>query len=282
MRRTLTAVLTAAALTVASVSLIPSATAAPAVTTDPAETVVVAGLENEGLVVEEVVVDVDSVEVVAEAESPADPFAFDLELDPGTASGSYTVTDDVDGRVVTTTFEVAITTSTPERTVFELTNPETGETFHYDSAVPTESVAFVIPVAFAAVSLSTALYYLAIGAAIVIGGVLALEAGKAVARIIEDNNRRSSSNKRDYYTAVRNGGSVYISPTGLTKSQALTRGRGGGDVWAISATKAKQLAKDLNPSGVPVGAEKHGAGYLWHYHPFRHSPNMHSFYGSPA
>ena len=40
-----------------------------------------------------------------------------------------------DGELVTTTFEVDITTSTPERTVFELTNPETGETSDDDRPV---------------------------------------------------------------------------------------------------------------------------------------------------
>lgn len=252
-------------------------TAAPAA----AEASIIDGLESEGFDVSKVAVGADRIEVDAEA-AGRDPFAFDLTIDPDTARGTYTVTDTIDGQAVTTPFAVAIETSTPERSVFTLTNPATGQTYRHDSAVSHESIAFVIPIAFAAVSLSTALYYLAIGAAIVIAGVLALEAAKAVSKIIEDNNRRSSSKKRDYYVAVRSGAKVFLSPAGLTKAQALARGRTGGDVWALSRDLAKGLAKDLNPSGVPVGPEKHGSGYLWHFHPYRHAPEMHSFFGVPS
>jgi hypothetical protein len=246
-----------------------------------AEASIIDGLKSEGLDVSKVAVGTEKIEVDAEAAGP-DPFAFDLTIDPDTARGTYTVTDKVDGQVVTSSFTVAIETSTPERSVFTLTNPATGETHRHDSAVAHKSIAFVIPIAFAAISLTTALYYIAIGAAIVIAGALALEAAKAVSKIVEENNRRSSSNKRDYYLAVRSGSNVYLAPAGLTKAKALARGRTGGDVWALSRALAKSLAKDLNPSGRPVGEEKHGAGYLWHFHPFNHAPNMHSFYGVPS
>ncbi|MDQ1308033.1 MAG: hypothetical protein QG671_3867, partial [Actinomycetota bacterium] len=246
-----------------------------------AEVSIVDGLESQGFDVSRVTVTTDRIEVDAEAAGP-DPFAFDLTIDPDTARGTYTVTDMVKGQIVTTPFTVAIQTSTPERSVFTLTNPATGEIYRHDSAVSHESIAFVIPIAFAAVSLSTALYYLAIGAAIVVAGVLALEAAKAVSKIIEENGRRSSSKKRDYFVAVRSGSKVYLSPVGLTKTQALARGRTSGDVWALSRDLAKGLAKDLNPSGVPVGPEKHGSGYLLHFHPFNHVPNMHSFFGVPS
>jgi hypothetical protein len=161
-------------------------------------------------------------------------------------------------------------------------NPKTGEEHVYDSDVASTSVAFVIPIGFAAISIATALYWLSIGAAIVVAGVLALEAVKAVSKIIAENNRRTSSQKRDYYSAVRSGSKVFLLPAGFTSSQAQARGRLGQDVWAISRTSAKSLAKTLNPSGTPIGAEKHGDGYLWHFHPAGHKPNMHSFYGLPS
>jgi len=37
----------------------------------------------------------------------------------------------------------------------------------------------------------------------------------------------------------------------------------------------------LNPSGKPIGEEKHNAGYLWHFRPAYYRPHMHSFYGGP-
>lgn len=291
-RRFLVAVAAAAAL-VASVLVAPAATADE--TPDDQTTAIQGeyeglepeeileqGLAEEGLDLEAVEVGTDGVELEAAASEPTSDFSFSLELEPGQSFGQVTFTDRIDGELVTETYDISIQESTVEETSFTLTEPSSGETYNYDSANVNPSIAFVIPIAFAAISLGTALTYLAIGAAIIIGGVLALEAAKAVSKIIADNNRRSSSQKRDYYIAVRSGSKVYISPTGLTSAQAQARGRTGGDVWAISSTKAKSLAKLLNPSGNPVGAEKHGTGYLWHYHPYRHAPNMHSFYGSPS
>lgn len=247
------------------------------------EDAVEAGLQEEGFDPESIEVSSDRIEIAASSASPADAFAFDLEIDPDTAAGTYTVTDEIDGNPVTTVFDVTIAESTPERSLFELTNRQTGETQQFDSSEVSPSIAFVIPLAFAAISLSTALYYLAIGAAIVIGGALALEAAKAVSKIVAENNRKSSSQKRDYYPAVRSGSAkVFISPNGLTKAQALTRGKGNADVWAISQATAKTLCKDLNVAGTPIGKEKHGSGYLWHFHPANHKPNMHCFFGGPA
>lgn len=291
MRKQLISGLVSAALVVTTLSAAPSAIAdegpvAPpsshSATLQDSERTVDQGLATEGFQATDVTIDPTEIEITAEAADPSESFTFDLDIDPETARGLYTVSDVIDGRPVTTQYTVDIETSTQERSVFSLTDVATGETYTHDSAVPGESVAFVIPVAFAAVSLSTALYYLAIGAAIVIGGVLALEAVKAVDRIIQENNRRSSNNKRNYYTAVRSGSKVYISPNGLTKSQALNRGRAGSDVWSLSRKLAKGLAKDLNPSKTPIGPEKHGSGYLWHFHPGNRSPHMHSFYGKPA
>lgn len=254
----------------------------PPSTSETPEEVVESGLADEGLTTTEIDLDTDGIELAAESTDPTDPFAFTLDLVDGQPTGTYTVTDLVDGQVTTTTFDVAIQTSTIERAVFDLTNPTTGETYHYDSNEGATSVAFIIPIAFGAISLATALYYLATGAAIVLLGVLALEAAKAVSKIVAENDRQSSSKKRDYYPAERSGSKVYISPSGLTKSQALSRGRAADDVWAISQTSAKALCKDLNPSGTPIGKEKHGVGYLWHFHPYKHVPNMHCFFGGPA
>jgi len=246
------------------------------------EEVITEGLEQDGLEVDAVEVDLDQILIGAEAESPQDQFAFVLQLDNDTATGTYTVTDEIQGETVTTAYDLAVQTSTPERAVFTLTNPVTDETYHDDSTTANESVAFVIPVAFAAISLSTALYYLAIGAAIVIGGVLAVEAAKSISKIIAENNKRPKSKKRYHYPADVKGDKVYISPKGLTSSAAVTRGKKGHDVWSTSKAGAKTIATKIKGSKKPVGPEIHGGGkpgYMWHYHPYNRTPKMHSFYG---
>lgn len=206
---------------------------------------------------------------------------MDLELAPESAQGAVTFESGQGWGREKASYTVDVEESTPERSVFTLTDTTTGEVYRHDSATATTSIAFAIPVAFAAVSVSTALYYLAIGAAIVLAGALALEASKAIPKIVERYNRERADRRRSYYPASRSGDKVFIGGNGLTSAQAQARGRRGQDVWSISRTSARSLAKTLNPSGSPVGPEKHGgSGYLWHYHPSGRSPHMHSFYGS--
>lgn len=201
--------------------------------------------------------------------------AFDLTIDDN-GTGQFSTTDEAGQRLQ---YDLDIDTATPDRLEFVATDPRTGETFHYDSAAPMKRIAFVIPVAFAAVSVATALYYLAIGAAIVVAGMLALEAGKAIGKIVAANNRKPAKSRRNYYPAYRRGdSSLMILPRGWTKAQAMTKARARHDVWALSATLAKALARDLNKSGKPIGPERHKGG-VRHYHPFKHAPNMHSFFG---
>src|SRR6218665_3723831 len=86
---------------------------------------------------------------------------------------------------------------------------------------------------------------IAVEAAIVMGGAIALEAAKAVvAHIIADYNRRSSSQRHDYYPAIRSGSKVFINANGLSSAQAQNRGRAGQDVWAITQHRAKGIGKD--------------------------------------
>ncbi|MGP9527063.1 hypothetical protein [Arthrobacter sp. S41] len=249
------------------------------------EEIVEEGLAEEGLELEQVDVSTAGIEIEAEAAAANDPFEFALELDAGKASGEVTFTDKIDGEIVTETYDIDIQESTVERTVFTLTNPKTGEIYEHDSAEASSSVAFVIPLAFGAISISTALYYLAVGAAIVIGGALALEAGKAISKIIKENSRKSKSKKRDYYPATLKSNKVFISAKGLTKAQAVTRGKKGkgNDVWALSKSKAKSLAVSIKNGKSAVGPEISGGGkkgYMWHYHPNNRTPSVHLFYGS--
>lgn len=248
-----------------------------------AEEIVEEGLADEGLELERVKVSTTGVEIEAESAASNDPFEFALELEAGQASGEVTFTDKIDGEIVTETYDINIEESTVERTIFTLTNPKTGESYKYDSAEASSSVAFVIPLAFGAISISTALYYLAIGAAIVIGGALALEAGKAISKIVKENNKKSKSKKRDYYPATRKSNKIFISANGLTKAKAVIRGKNGNDVWALSRSKAKSLAVAIKDGKTAVGPEIHGGGkkgYMWHYHPNKRTPSVHLFYGS--
>ncbi|WP_062387346.1 hypothetical protein [Demequina iriomotensis] len=245
------------------------------------EEIVDKGLAGEGFDAEAVEVGLDGIGIVARSATDSD-FMMRLDLAAGSSNGTMTVSETVDGLHVTDVYGVDIRESTVERAVFDLTDTTTGEVLHYDSTAASPSIAFVIPIAFAAISLSTALYYLAVGAAIVISGALALETAKAVSKILEENDRRSASKRRYYYAAVRENGKVYISPSGLTATQALARGRKGWDVWATSAAYARSLARKLNPSRSPEWHPAHKDGYLRHYHPYMHRPNMHAFYGLPS
>lgn len=298
MIRIATAVAVASALALGSVQSPPEAVPEPFVPTasttqelqeqyagHSAEEIVEEGLADEGLKLEQVNVGTEGIEIEAESAASNDPFEFSLELEAGSASGEVTFTDKIDGELVTETYDINIEESTVERTIFTLTNPETGESYEYDSTQASSAVAFVIPIAFGAISVSTALYYLAIGAAIVLGGALALEAGKAISKIISENNKKSKSKKRDYYPATLKSNKIFISAKGLTKTQAVTRAKKGqgNDVWALSRTKAKSLAVAIKNGKAAVGPEIHGGGkkgYMWHYHPNKRSPNVHLFYGS--
>lgn len=203
--------------------------------------------------------------------------SYELELASrgGKTTGTYQVTDLVRGKKVTQVFALDVMQATADRVQFRLSDKATGETRLYDSTRPQESIAFAIPIGIAVISVGTLLYYLAIGAAIIVAGYIALEAAKAVPKLMEEWNRRRQWR---HYTATRSGSKLFIGKH-LTSAQAQARGRSGKDVWSVSASYAKSLAKVLNRSGVPVWHAPHGAGYLYHYHPYRHAPNMHSFYG---
>lgn len=209
--------------------------------------------------------------------SAAKQLSYELDLTSrnGKVTGTYKVTDRVGGKKITQVFALDVMQATAQRVLFRLTDTATGETRLYDSTRPQESIAFAIPIGIAVISIGTLLYYLAIGAAIIVAGYIALEAAKAVPKIMDEWNRRRQWR---HYSATRSGSKVFIGKH-LTSAQAQARGRARGDVWSVSATYAKSLAKKLNPSGTPVWHSPHGAGYLYHYHPYRHSPNMHSFYG---
>ncbi|GAB3259155.1 hypothetical protein [Kineosporia babensis] len=249
------------------------------------EEIVAEGLEQEGLEAGSVEIGLDEIQVEAEAQAANDPYAIDLRLDPETAHGTVTVTDAVSGRTVTSTYDIDVETSTPERTVFTLADTDTGRTYDYDSATAQESIpgpAFAIPIAFVGISAATMLYYMAIGAAIVIGGIAALEAGRAVGRIIDENKKRSQDKKRYHYPAKVQNNKVYISGRGLTASAAVARGKKSQDVWSTTKARAKSIAKGVKGGLNPVREEVHGgagSGHMWHYHPNGRTPHMHSFYG---
>lgn len=240
-------------------------------------------LEAEGLFLQAAQVSKSLVEVSV-ADSIKNP-AYTLTLSYSEADSKWVlrvVEKDSLGDFLSREYDVLIHESTQEHTSFTLIDRLSSETYLYDSSLGGVSIAFVIPIAYAGIALGTILYYLAIGAAIIVAGVVILEASKAVTQIISANNTKSINDRRDYYSAYISGSNVYISPNGLSSSQAQVLGRAGNDIWAISRDKAKQLAKLLNLSGVPIGPEAHGAGYLWHYHPFNRQPNMHAFFGSPS
>jgi hypothetical protein len=160
---------------------------------------------------------------------------------------------------------------------FRLTDPVSGTSLRFDSESPIESIAFAIPLVFVGVSVAAALKWLAVGAAVVVGGVLMVEAAKAVDRILNNRNR-----KHEHYAAVLRNGRLYVGG-GLSRAAALARGRSGGDVWSTSRAQAHAVARAVNTACRPIGPEiSRGAGMLYHFHPCRRTPKMHAFFGSPV
>jgi hypothetical protein len=236
-------------------------------------------LEDEGFEDVEVIAEDDELIVQVETDQgTADSTQLDLVIDPDTVQTEFQITDTFDDEEISATFEAEIVTSTEERIVFTLTDPETGEIYSYDSDQPVESVAFVIPVAFAGIALATILKALAVGTAIVISGILLYEASKAIPKIYAKYNSERSQNRRSYYPATRMGNKAFVNGNGLTDSQARTRARANADVWSISAARAKTLANWV--SSPARHHDAHFKGAMRHWHP--KTTNAHCFYGFPT
>ncbi len=239
------------------------------------------GLESDGLNLEDVDVSPDEVSVEVESADRTDDSEFDLVIESdGTAT--FTVTDVIDGHKASTTFLVDIQTMTEDGVVFDLVNPKTGETLHYDSDQPIQSLVWVIPIALGAIGLGTILKWIAVGTAIVIGTVLFVAAAKAVSNIMTAYRAEQASKRRDFYPAMRQGNKVFIDPIGMTDAQATKRGKAGQDVWAVTSARAKTLCNWVrSPAVGPEVHGKTGSGFLYHYHPYNRSPGTHCFYGGP-
>lgn len=209
-------------------------------------------------------------------------FNFDLSSDAmGTLNTTYT-NGDVDN------YHVKVIAANDSRVVFEATAAN-GETIYYDSAatageVSANAVIAIIPVAL--VSLVTALKWVATGIAIVVAGVLLMDVVKSVPKLMDKYRSKTRKKQCVYFEAHRRGGKVYIGKK-TTRKRAIQRGRGGGDTWSNLSKCARGLAQSLNTNGYPDLDEPHNngdhkSGYFAHWHPYKHTPWTHLFFGYPT
>lgn len=112
---------------------------------------------------------------------------------------------------------------------------------------------------------------LAAGAAVVVTGATWYTASKVISRL-----KRNQPNVR-YYSAMLRGGSVLIGRAIKSKSEAASRLRHGGSVFAISSGYAYDACKSASPISKVSARQKHGSGgsHYWHYHPMlKHNKQM--------
>lgn len=120
-----------------------------------------------------------------------------------------------------------------------------------------------------------------IGTAIVIAGVGTIAYSKF----------KNREKKYDYYR-------VYIRDEGLffgdgySKKTAIKKMKKGANIWAVSSSKARSLAKEVSPIKKTSGSERdktHPKGKFKHYHPMKtkkvrfsvDKKSVHAFYGGP-
>ncbi|PKE50984.1 hypothetical protein CW676_12495, partial [Macrococcoides caseolyticum] len=91
------------------------------------------------------------------------------------------------------------------------------------------------------------------------------------------------------YKAKLKDGKVYIyrKSAGISYAAAVRRGKYNKefkDVWSVSRSYAKKVAQGVNPKGSPINETnlsiKNKNEQYHHYHPYKRTPAMHSFYGS--
>ncbi|HLS23656.1 MAG TPA: SAR2788 family putative toxin [Pseudogracilibacillus sp.] len=173
-------------------------------------------------------------------------------------------------------YEITINYLDSGRIVFTYVDPETGDEHTYNSTKATALIAPAIPLGIAiSASLFSALAKTA--AVIVVAGAAYIVASEAIPKV----NKNKKKKQYNHFAAVisKSNGKLYIGK-GLSTSAAITRAKKSQDVWSVSKTQAKAVAKGANPHGTPFHEiDKDKKGKYYHWHPYRKKPNMHSFYG---
>ena len=162
-----------------------------------------------------------------------------------------------------------------------VTNLKTNESFEVNQTDGVASFAFAIP---AGIAITTAVgkTLIAAGAAIIVGGGIALSLDKI------STNSKTRNNNFNHFKVLRVNSKLY-STGGVSQNSAIARMMLGADVWSNSQSGAKTVASstslNLGGSKTPIGPErdKNKSGYYRHYHTNpRKKSGGHSFYGGPA
>lgn len=163
----------------------------------------------------------------------------------------------------------------------KMTDTGTKETQIVSSNEVHDNIPFAIPLVIYGAEVILAL---AASAVIVYKGIELVRLGKVAAQIINTKNR-----KYNHYKAKLKDGKVYIyrKSAGISYAAAVRRGKYNKefkDVWSVSRSYAKKVAQGVNPKGSPINETnlsiKNKNEQYHHYHPYKRTPAMHSFYGS--
>ncbi|MED4128156.1 hypothetical protein [Shouchella miscanthi] len=197
-----------------------------------------------------------------------------LHLDFNNVQGALEVNSVLEGESVTSSYTLDIVTVTEDLIEFSMTDQLTGEVFNYSSNELYPSAIVAVPIG--AWITAAALKALAASAILIIAGLTYVLATHAISKIQNQKNR-----KYNHYRATLTNKKLYIGD-GISRSGAISRGKSGRDVWSVSKNQAKEVAKGVNRNGQPIHEiDKDRKGKYYHWHPYKRSPKMHSFYGYP-
>ncbi len=229
-------------------------------------------LSEEDVVLEEIVENEDEISIQATFENNDEEEIttnVDIKLEDASAVMS---TKDEEGNLEE--YEINLISLNEDEVIFTYFDQETGELHTYDSTKVTASIVPAIPIGIAiSASLFSALAHTS--AVIIVGGAAYLVATEAIPKV----NKNKKKKQYNHFRATLSGGKLYIGK-GLSRSNAIKRAKKSKDVWSVSKAQAKAVAQGANKNGKPIHEiDKNKKGKYYHWHPYKRTPKMHSFYG---
>ncbi|MBQ5153644.1 hypothetical protein D6861_010570 [Macrococcoides caseolyticum] len=223
--------------------------------------------EDNGMIVVKASIENSHILVDAKTKTNGAIAHFDYDI----ANGDFDIKSLVDNKVQT--FDADVVSDTDNNTIANLTNTKTKDSMVIKEDSVHNNVVFAIPIIVASgaeIVLSVAAAYF-----IVVEGHKMVAAVKAIPALLKSKKR----NYNHFRAALKND-KLYIGK-GLSLTSAVKRGKDRKNVWSISAKYAKAVASKVNTKG-PAFKEidKDRKGKYYHYHPYKRTPKMHSFYGT--
>lgn len=184
---------------------------------------------------------------------------------------TFTVTSiekDSNGNDIKKEYKVDIEEATEDNFKAVFTDIKTNEKFHVNSNEAHASIVFLLPIA-GIIGQGLVSHLIAIGAAIVIAGSTYV----AVSKVASQLKRKQP----EHYAATIRRGDLYVGGS-LSYSSAVSRLKGGSDIWSKNSNLAFKVAQGAGKGKRPTNYERHGQqGYYWHYHTWNRSGG-HSFF----